>query len=118
MHVRRDREETGLCLGRAKPPAGLAHPGLAVRLSRAVGLWLGAVSLWLGVVGRRIGASLGHTWFNLGRARPVVGPVSPGLARFVVNLGRYACTGRNGLRASIPGDSLTAAGAGAQVLGE
>ncbi len=125
MHVRRDREETGFCLGRAKPPAGLAHPGLAVRLSRAVGLWLGVVGLWLGVVGfwlgvagRRLGASLGHAWFSLGRARPVVGPVSPGLARFVVNLGRHACTGRNGLRASIPGDSLTAAGAGAQVLGE
>ena len=110
-----------------------------MRLGTCLRFRLGSGNGGLGVVGRWLGASLGHAWFSLGRVRPAVspglaqfvvslgrawpvvgpvGPVSPGLARFVVSLGRYACTGRTWLRASIPGDSLTAAGAGAQVLGE
>ena len=44
--IRRDRQETCFCLGRAEPPARLAHLGLRVRLGRPLGL--GRVSPRLG----------------------------------------------------------------------
>lgn len=161
--IRRDRREISFSLGRAEPPAGLAHPGLDAGLRLGDGRRVGArpclrrggsigsglivcpggdpdpgpIRLRLRIrpgnallgVGLRLGASLGHARFSLGHARfnlgcawpaislgharPVVGPVvGP------VSLGCHACIGRTWLGVSIPCDVLTAARAGAQVLGE
>ena len=125
--TRGDRQESDFCLGRAEPPAGLAHPGLGVRLgcrpSPNRAHWRLGSCLRLGIrpSNAPLGTELADTRLSLGRAVLAVGSASLGRAVLAVgpgSLGRHARIGRFWLRVSIPGDVHAAAGADARILGE